>query len=241
MVDFMGMARQGLKLIKGRLKLADLLTDNGAEPQKRRVFKEPLKRTYGSAKAKKRRMLSASRKSRVLLIEDDRNTGACIKRALESRGYSVVWVAGFVDYATNQMLLRPDDAYRFIGLCPYHFNPVIEHYPNFVTVYDSHSFVCIDVSEFSVALVDGLLQGDIDGPELIPILVKAGLTRIVSISSLPELNNTFRDCGVKRTCLKENVAEQLLLGWLDLNEVEEATVPRRTVGIKAWLSSWKGS
>lgn len=127
--------------------------------------------------------------AKVLLVEDDLTKGANIKAALEAKGHEVVWILGIVRGSRQ----------------------------SFETHTPEGGTGVIQLADFQIALVDGILKGHhSDGKKLIRPLLQNNIV-CIGISGEGEHNPGLIAAGAASGIPKEDVVGALAAGTLDLD------------------------
>ena len=80
---------------------------------------------------------------KILLVEDCRFMARAIKQLLENEDHQVQWIVGVRHRADDQSM-------QIVGLDQ-----------------DGHSQVSISPQDYDLAIVDGQLEGDLEGPQVV--------------------------------------------------------------------------
>ncbi|MBZ0187590.1 MAG: hypothetical protein K8F91_15185 [Candidatus Obscuribacterales bacterium] len=127
---------------------------------------------------------------KILLIEDDLTLGELLVSLLEQTGHGVTW---FVRARIAQDEFTEDG----------------------IVLMDADGKECKpDFKKFELALIDWRLKGSpINGPELIPQVVRAGLP-VIGISGLSWLNEELIAVGARAAMVKDELMTRILRGEL---------------------------
>jgi CheY-like chemotaxis protein len=115
----------------------------------------------------------------VLLIEDNPVPAKTISGLLTRLGHSVKHVVGMRRASASQFWEKLE--------------------------LKDHPWEEVDLSQFHVAIVDGMLIGKLHGWDAVPALVRAGLT-CIAISSEETLNKRMQEQGAQCACVKDRCA-----------------------------------
>ena len=141
---------------------------------------------------------------KILLVEDCRFMARAIKQLLENEDHQVQWIVGLRHRADNQ-------CHEIVGLNQ-----------------DGQSQVSISPLDYDLAIVDGQLEGDLDGPQVVQCLRLAnGKLPILAISTEEKLNADMMQHGAAFSLRKPCFFTALHSGVLKVRQVRRLKAIKR--------------
>lgn len=141
---------------------------------------------------------------KILLVEDCRFMAKAIKQLLENEDHQVQWIVGVRNRADDQSM-------QIVGLDQ-----------------DGQSQVSISPLDYDLAIVDGQLEGDLEGPQVVQSLRLANVKlAILAISTEEKLNADMVQNGAVFSLRKPCFFTALHSGVLNVRQVRRLKAIKR--------------